>query len=188
STSARGNTSQLGLFATSSVTHVIWHQILPNWVVIRWPTIFLRNGVPIRLSLAAEYLLAPIHTILVAITADVTPVTRFSALPLAVVLASPPMDPPQTTSHPIPSLWYEPPDGRVLSPLAAHSSLAIGMGTEHAIEFYLEEHETESSGFLKLFFRDEEFGFGVDTAGQFACGSVDAEDWDALDVLVTMTR
>ncbi|KAJ7066113.1 hypothetical protein C8F01DRAFT_1122201 [Mycena amicta] len=102
------------------------------------------------------------------------------------------------------SLWYEPPDGRVLSPLAAHSSLAIGMGTEPAIEFYLEEHETESSGFLKLFFATKSLDLawirrdnspvdplygGRKRGEEIGADSIkDVEEWDALDVLVTMTR
>ncbi|KAJ7738192.1 caspase domain-containing protein [Mycena metata] len=103
-------------------------------------------------------------------------------------------------------LWYEPPDSRAACPLSAHGSLTIGLGTENAFEFSLEPNESKSSGFLKLFVASQPLELkgiqqresplntsfrgrqrGVEESVQLDLVK-DVEAWDALEVLLTMTR
>ncbi|KAJ7029503.1 caspase domain-containing protein [Mycena alexandri] len=83
-------------------------------------------------------------------------------------------------------LWYEPPDSRAACPLSARGSLTIGLGTENAFDRPLELkgiQQRESP--LDASFRGRQRG----VEGSVKLDLVkDVEAWDALEVLLTMTR
>ncbi|KAJ7167522.1 hypothetical protein C8R46DRAFT_1093281 [Mycena filopes] len=104
-------------------------------------------------------------------------------------------DPDRYTIQP----WYLP-DNSQSGPLPRNGSIGVGMAGEPAFEFTLEPGEQTSSGFVKFFVSTEYVDFGWARQWRSPFDSrfdaipvpenifTDAGRWDALHVVLTMTR